>query len=617
MLISSEKDLSPWLILQLLNEVKREDVEKHLVDEFSKINNNLFDYFLPQICILLLSRVEKVCALVNLEKFFLEKCMKSIHFALKSFWYLDASSNYSKDKKVIENCTFLRDQLHNVVVNGELPKRLQNTVNEKQRKTVDAKKIMFKKKIADYFEHELELMNWFENLSSKLAQYKKQHREELLKKNLHHLQSNLYKGLYFPLQKTADSKHVSVHACLVDEGRIMNSAQKVPFYMVWEVVDSEMNCSSTDIPKLLERPTCASVEKFDFQNEKENLVSEEKKTDKNNLDLRSELTKLATKEKATKEVSKKEVIKHKKINKKNMTEKNTFKPLQYSSIDKKNKWKLTSKTAKKYKNRWDTQSIIFKSGEDLRQEAFAIQMILLFESIFKEAELPIQLHPFSIVPTSGNSGLIECISDATALTSIRTEYHDLYIFWNSFFGVEGTPEYDKATKNFVESLAGYSIICYILQLKDRHNGNIMILRDGCIAHIDFGFMFTSSPGGNFGFESSPFKLPYDWIQIMGGDNGKSSEPFEYFKKLLIQSYIEIRKHFTKFKTLVEIMLKGPALPCFIGGRKRVLKELEARFCINKNDEEIVKHVSNIIEQSACNWRSYQYDNLQLITNGIQ
>ncbi len=49
-------------------------------------------------------------------------------------------------------------------------------------------------------------------------------------------------------------------------------------------------------------------------------------------------------------------------------------------------------------------------------------------------------------------------------------------------------------KNFVRSLAGYSLVTYMLQVKDRHNQNIMIKRDGTIVHIDFGFFLSNMPG---------------------------------------------------------------------------------------------------------------------------
>lgn len=89
-----------------------------------------------------------------------------------------------------------------------------------------------------------------------------------------------------------------------------------------------------------------------------------------------------------------------------------------------------------------------------------------------------------------------------------------------------------AQKNFAESLAGYSLVCYLMSIKDRHNGNILMDDVGHIVHIDFGFMLSISPGLNVNFEAAPFKLTREYLEIMGVSDARGaqdSEAFSYYK----------------------------------------------------------------------------------------
>ena len=89
---------------------------------------------------------------------------------------------------------------------------------------------------------------------------------------------------------------------------------------------------------------------------------------------------------------------------------------------------------------------------------------------------------------------------------------------------------EAANKAFAYSLAAYSLVCYVLQIKDRHNANILIDSEGHMVHIDFGFLLTNYPGG-IQFEKVPYKLTSEFVEVLGGDN---SPGFRRFRKYFIK-----------------------------------------------------------------------------------
>ena len=86
----------------------------------------------------------------------------------------------------------------------------------------------------------------------------------------------------------------------------------------------------------------------------------------------------------------------------------------------------------------------------------------------------------------------------------------------------------------------YAIASFLLQAKDRHNGNILIDKEGHLVHIDFGFILEISPGGNMRFESAAFKLSHEMTLIVDPGGGRDSKEFKLFEDLCVRGYLAVR-----------------------------------------------------------------------------
>ena len=258
-------------------------------------------------------------------------------------------------------------------------------------------------------------------------------------------------------------------------------------------------------------------------------------------------------------------------------------------------------------------NFIAKADDDLRQELLAMQLIKFFDKIFKKENIELKLHTYEILITSSSSGLLEFLKNTCSIDGIKkkmsTNSKSLYFFYKKYF----KENFEEAQVNFTRSLAAYSLICYYLKIKDRHNGNILIDMFGNIIHIDFGFILGISPGG-INFEKAPFKLTKEYVEIMGG---KDSLYYQMYKDLMIKGMIICKSYVDDIVNIAEIMSKGSKMPCFYNkNTDDILKQFRERFYANKKDEEFIKIVDDMIDASYDNFRTNQYDYFQKLTNGI-
>lgn len=260
---------------------------------------------------------------------------------------------------------------------------------------------------------------------------------------------------------------------------------------------------------------------------------------------------------------------------------------------------------------WHARGVIVKNNDDLRQELLAMQIIKKCSEIFAEEKLSLFLRPYNILITGNNSGMIEYISDAVSihyLKKVNPECKTLDEIYNKIWKFNN----EEIRLNFVESMAGYSLISYVLNLKDRHNGNILIDSVGHVIHIDFGFFLTSSPGGNFNFESAPFKLTKEMIDIMGG---YSDHMFNYYQVQIYKGFLALRRKLSELVLILEMMMPGTHLPCFQDS-ERALKDFKRRFFISLTDDQCLNTVRDLVNTAAENWKTTQYDYFQKRSNSI-
>ncbi|MES1909718.1 MAG: hypothetical protein MHM6MM_002418 [Cercozoa sp. M6MM] len=239
---------------------------------------------------------------------------------------------------------------------------------------------------------------------------------------------------------------------------------------------------------------------------------------------------------------------------------------------------------------------IFKSGDDLRQDMLTLQLLRVFDRIWLASGLDLRLSPYRVIATGTNAqgegvGMIEVVLNAKTTSDIQLEHGGGAIgalksstLTKYLMACNKSPDrFARAVQNFVRSCAAYCVATFVLGIGDRHNGNIMLSRDGHLFHIDFGHFlgnFKSKMGWNR--ERSAFVFTPEMAAVMGGKRGDN---YKQFKELSLTAFNVLRKHARLFITLFQLMVPAgmPELQ-----RCQDIAYLRDRLCLDKSDDEARK-----------------------------
>ena len=231
-------------------------------------------------------------------------------------------------------------------------------------------------------------------------------------------------------------------------------------------------------------------------------------------------------------------------------------------------------------------AIMFKYGDDLRQDQLILQMINYMDSLLKKIHLDYEFTIYKTLATSKSDGFVEFVPNSKTIydiikTKTMREYYEELSNHNE-------NELNKKLESYINSCAGYCVVTYILGIGDRHLENLMIDKNGRLFHIDFGYILGKDPKPM----PPPIKLCKEMVECMGG---KGSKGFADFQQKCVNAYWVLRENARVIVNMFYLMIDSgiPELNNIDN-----LRKLHEKFVPQKNKQEAANYILDNLKESV-------------------
>lgn len=190
--------------------------------------------------------------------------------------------------------------------------------------------------------------------------------------------------------------------------------------------------------------------------------------------------------------------------------------------------------------------VIFKIGDDMRQDQLIIQLFSVMDNIFKSASLDLSITPYATLAFSSSFGCCEFVENSKAIQDIKDSDTGPKTIRGFLEENKDIPIQEKIER-YTKSLAGYCVMTYVLKIGDRHDNNILVTRDGRLLHIDYGYILgdVTKPF------TPPLKLSQEMVDVIGPDG------FEQICNWAGPAFNSLRKRARLILILLELMFQAP------------------------------------------------------------
>jgi phosphatidylinositol 3-kinase len=254
--------------------------------------------------------------------------------------------------------------------------------------------------------------------------------------------------------------------------------------------------------------------------------------------------------------------------------------------------------------------ILFKTGDDLRQDQLVIQIIMLMDRLLRKENLDLKLSPYKILATGPQAGAVQFIP-SSSLSAIISKHKTILAYLRHHNPDDAAPlgVRREAMETYVKSCAGYCVITYLLGVGDRHSDNLLLAPSGHFFHADFGYILGRDP--------KPFaplmKLDPAMVAGMGG---AGHAYHAQFKQFCFTAYASLRKSANLILNLFALMSEANIPDIRIEPDKAVLK-VQQRFHLEMSEEEAIRGFEALISESAAAVMPQVIDALHGLVQGLR